>query len=154
MKFTLVDNIQKDKTLSLILKGLVVFIFFYLIADILVMKSQLGITIDALKTTLFGNEEEFLEPITEGALLELWHTQIFFIMMILLTLNAIFIRLAKRKRVLLTNILMLSAITSLIALPLSYYISELFVSIYLVSFFIWHILAIWMSIFSLWKLRA
>lgn len=154
MKFTLIKNIQKDSAMSLILKGFLVFIFLYLIADVLVMKSGFGITIDTITTTLFGNEEEYIDPINESGFLEFWHTQIFFMMMILLTLNAIFIRVANRSRIINTNILMMSAITSLISIVLAYYISDTFVYVYMYSFYTWHIMALYMIVYSFWKLRA
>ncbi|QOY53046.1 hypothetical protein [Candidatus Sulfurimonas baltica] len=154
MKFTLVKNIQKDSAMSLILKGFLIFIFLYLIADVLVMKSSFGISIETINTTLFGNEETYADPLTESAFLEFWHTQIFFIMMILLTLNAIFIRVAKRSRVIITNMLMISAIASLISLPLAFYASTIFVNIYLVTFFTWHLVAAYMVSYSFWKLHA
>ena len=154
MKFTLVNNIQKDSAMSLILKGFLIFILLYLIADILVMKSSFGISVETITTTLFGNEEEYIDPINEAAFLELWHTQIFFIMMILLTLNAIFIRVAKRSRVILTNILMINAVVSLISLPLAFYMSNFFVNLYITTYFIWHAMAAYMIFYSFWKLNA
>ena len=154
MKFTLVKNIQKDSAMSLILKGFLVFILLYLVSDILVMNSSFGITVDTITTTLFGNEEEYIDPINEASFLEFWHTQIFFVMMILLTLNAIFIRVANRSRVINTNILMISAITSLISLVLAYYVSNFFVNVYMWSYFIWHAMAAYMIVYSFWKLRA
>ena len=154
MKFTLVKNIQKDSAMSLILKGFLLFILLYLIADVLVMNSSFGITVDTITTTLFGNEDEYIDPINEASFLEFWHTQIFFVMMILLTLNAIFIRVANRSRVINTNILMISAITSLISLVLAFYVSNFFINVYMWSYFIWHTMAIYMIIYSFWKLRA
>ena len=154
MKFTLVKNIQKDSAMSLILKGFLLFILLYLIADVLVMNSSFGITVDTITTTLFGNEDEYIDPINEASFLEFWHTQIFFVMMILLTLNAIFIRVANRSRVINTNILMISAITSLISLVLAFYVSNFFVNIYMWSYFIWHTMAVYMIVYSFWKLRA
>ena len=154
MKFTLIKNIQKDSAMSLILKGFLLFILLYLIADVLVMNSSFGITVDTITTTLFGNEEEYIDPINEASFLEFWHTQIFFVMMILLTLNAIFIRVANRSRVINTNILMISAITSLISLVLAFYVSNFFINVYMWSYFIWHTMAIYMIIYSFWKLRA
>lgn len=154
MKFTLVKNIQKDSAMSLILKGFLLFILLYLIADVLVMNSSFGITVDTITTTLFGNEDEYIDPINEASFLEFWHTQIFFVMMILLTLNAIFIRVANRSRVINTNILMISAITSLISLVLAFYVSNFFVNIYMWSYFIWHAMAVYMIVYSFWKLRA
>ena len=154
MKFTIIKNLQKDSAMSLILKGFLVFILLYLAADILVMKSSFGISADVINTTLFGNEEEYIDPISEASFLEFWHTQIFFIMMVLLTLSAIFIRVAKRSRIILTNILMISAITSLITLPLAYYMSNFYVNVYVATYFIWHIMAIYMIFYSFWKLNA
>jgi len=154
VKFTLVKNIQKDSAMSLVLKGFLVFILFYLVSDILVMNSSFGITVDTITTTLFGNEEEYIDPINEAAFLEFWHTQIFFVMMVLLTLNAIFIRVANRSRVINTNILMISAITSLISIVLAYYVSDFFVNVYMWSYFIWHGMAAYMIVYSFWKLRA
>ena len=154
MKFTLIKNIQKDSAMSLILKGFLLFILLYLIADVLVMNSSFGITVDTITTTLFGNEEEYIDPINEASFLEFWHTQIFFVMMVLLTLNAIFIRVANRSRVINTNILMISAITSLISIVLAYYVSDFFVNVYIWSYFIWHTMALYMIVYSFWKLRA
>lgn len=154
MKFTLVNNLQKDSAMSLVLKGFLIFILLYLSADILVMKSSFGISTQTINTTLFGNEEAYVDAISEASFLEFWHTQIFFIMMILLTLSAIFIRVAKRSRMIITNILMISAVTSLISLPLAFYMSDLFVNIYIAAFFIWHLMAIYMVFYSFWRLNA
>jgi len=154
VKFTLINNIQKDEAMSLILKGFLVFILLYLISDILVMNSNFGISIESVNITLFGDEDEYIDPLNEAAFLEFWHTQIFFIMMILLTLNTIFIRVAKRSRNTLTNLLMISALASLIFLPLAFYISASFVALYIMTFFTWHIVAIYMIFYSFWKLNA
>ncbi len=154
MKFTLINNIQNDKAMSLILKGFLIFMLLYLISDMLVMNSNFGISIDSVTTTLLGNEEEYIDPMNEAAFLEFWHTQIFFIMMILLTLNAVFIRVANRSRNILTNLLMISALLSLIFLPLAFYTSASFVLLYIITFFLWHIVAIYMIFYSFWKLNA
>lgn len=154
MKFTLVNNLQKESAMSLVLKGFLIFILLYLSSDILVMKSSFGISVQTINTTLFGNEDAYIDAISEASFLEFWHTQIFFIMMVLLTLSAVFIRVAKRSRMILTNILMISAISSLISLPLAFYMSKLFINIYVVTFFIWHIMAIYMVFYSFWKLNA
>ncbi|MFA5232937.1 MAG: hypothetical protein WC390_00935 [Sulfurimonas sp.] len=154
MKFTVIKNLQKDSAMSLILKGFLFFILLYIVSDIFVMKESFGISAEALHSTLFGNEEAYIDPINEASFLEFWHTQIFFIMMILLTLSAVFIRVAKRSRNILTNILMISAIASLVSLPLAYYTSKFFINIYVISYFLWHLVAIYMIFYSFWKLNA
>ncbi len=154
MKFTVIKNLQKDSAMSLILKGFLFFILLYILSDIFVMKSSFGISVEAVSSTLFGNEEAYIDPINESSFLEFWHTQIFFIMMILLTLSAVFIRVAKRSRTILTNALMITALASLISLPLAFYISKFFMDIYVITYFIWHIVAIYMIFYSFWKLNA
>lgn len=154
MKFTVIKNLQKDSAMSLILKGFLLFILLYIVSDIFVMKESFGISAEALHSTLFGNEEAYIDPINEASFLEFWHTQIFFIMMILLTLCAIFIRVAKRSRNILTNALMISALVSLVSLPLAYYVWAIFLHVYIVTYFLWHIIAIYMIFYSFWKLNA
>lgn len=154
MKFTVIKNIQKNTPMSLILRGFLVFILLYLISDILVLKSSFGITFDSVNTTLLGNEELYIDAMNEASFLEFWHTQIFFIMMILLTLSSIFIRVASRRRVIITNTLMISAITSLISLALAFYFSNIFTYIYVVTYFLWHGVALYMISYALWKLNA
>ncbi|MFT7004749.1 MAG: hypothetical protein ACJAWW_002114 [Sulfurimonas sp.] len=154
MKFTLIKDIKKDKAMSLILTGFLSFILLYIISDIIVKYFGFGISVDALKSTLFGNEDEFIDPLTKASFLEFWHIEIFFMMMILLTLSAVFIRLANKSRVLVTNILMISSITSLITIALTYFVSDMFIYIYVLTFFIWHLSAIYMILYSFWKLYA
>lgn len=154
MKFTLINNIKKDNAMRLILTGFLSFILLYIISDILVKYFSFGISVDAVSITLFGNADEFIDPITKSSFLEFWHTEIFFMMMLLLTLSAVFIRLANRSRTLMTNTLMISAITSLVAIALAYFISAIFVYIYVITFFIWHLSAIYMILYSFWKLYA
>ena len=154
MKFTVIKNLQKDSAMSLILKGFLFFILLYILSDIFVMKSSFGISAEAVNSTLFGNEEAYIDPINESSFLEFWHTQIFFIMMILLTLSAVFIRVAKRSRAILTNALMITALVSLISLPLAFYISKFFIDIYVITYFIWHLVAVYMIFYSFWKLNA
>lgn len=154
MKFTVIKNLQKDSAMSLILKGFLFFILLYIVSDIFVMKSSFGISADAVSSTLFGSEEAYIDPINESSFLEFWHTQIFFIMMILLTLSAVFIRVAKRSRNIITNILMISALISLVSLPFAFYTSKFFIDIYVISYFLWHLVAIYMIFYSFWKLNA
>jgi len=138
--------------MKLILTSFLSFILLYLISDIIVKYYTFGVFPDTIKVTLFGNEEEFIDPITKASFLEFWHVEIFFMMMILLTLSAIFIRLANRSRVVMTNMLMISAIISLITLALSYFTASFFIYIYVFTFFIWHLSSIYMIFYSFWKL--
>jgi len=156
VRFTLVKNLKKDKTMGNILKGLLFGILLYLISDFIVKYFTIGLTLEALSLSLFGNEEEFVDAMSQSVLLEFWHTEIFFIMMILLTLSSIYIRVVSQTKNYKTtlNIVMISALLSLITLPLSFYLSNNFLYIYILTYYIWHIVAIKMSLRSLWYLYA
>ena len=154
MRFTLIKDLKQDSMMRPILTGLLLFTLLYLVSDIFVKSSSFGIYEETIKTTLYGNEDEFLDPLTTSSFLEFWHMEIFFIMMILLTLSAIFIRLsgAKGFNIIIINTVMISALISLVALILSFFVNATFVQLYVLSFFLWHVCAVYMSLYSLIKL--
>jgi hypothetical protein len=138
-----------------LLNGLLIFIFLYIIFDIFVKSHTMGLTFTAVATTLFGNADEFLDPMNKSVFLEFVHMQIFFLMMILLTLSAVFIRLLHQKRntLLIMNVLMLFGLLSPLSLMAAYFYTPEFISIYLFAFFAWHIVAFYMTLASLWELN-
>ncbi len=154
MKFTIIKDLNQDTMMKPILSGLFFFTLLYILSDFFVKYNSFGLFPHAIHLSLFGNEEEFLNPINEASFLEFWHVEIFFIMMIVFTLSTVYIRLsqASRSAIVVVNIIMLSAITSLISLVFSYYFSSNFINIYVVTFFTWHILALFSSLYSLKKL--
>ena len=154
MRFTLIKSLNQDKSMRPILTGLLIFTLFYIISDILVKYSNFGVFPNEVTTTLFGNEDEFIDPLSASSFLEFWHVEIFFIMMILLTLSTVFVRLAKHNtlKIIVLNILMLSALFSLFSLLFAFFISPVFVLAYSILFLTWHMVAMYMIIYSLWKL--
>jgi len=138
-----------------ILSGLLFFTLLYLVSDIFVKNSGFGVFPSAVKLTMFGNEQEFLDPISKASFLEFWHVEIFFIMMIIFTLSAVYIRLSKASKsaIVVVNLMMISAIASLISLPISYFFNPIFINMYVTTFFIWHILALFSSVYSLKRLH-
>lgn len=155
MRFTITNDLKQNPLMRLILMGLIFFILIYLFADIFVKYKNFGISVSMVKLTLFGDEDEFIEPLPEASFLEFIHSEIFFIMMVLFTLSIVFIRVASKSKIdfIIINLTMMAAIVSLITLGLSFYISEIFVYIYIISFFLWHTLSIYISLYTLWKLR-
>lgn len=155
MRFTLIKNIKKDKSLKPMLNGLLIFMLLFLIADILVKESGFGVSPHQISITLFGDEENYIDPLSKSLFLEHIHTETFFIMMLLLTLSAVFNRLHQEKKdaLLYTNMLMASALLSILSLGASYFYSELFIFFYILGFFLWHGFAILMVCNSLWKLN-
>jgi len=138
-----------------LLNGLLLFMALYLVFDFFVKDHTLGLSSMAVTTTLFGNADEFLDPMNESVFLEFIHVQIFFLMMILITLSAVFIRLLHHKKntILVINILMFFALLSPLTLIAVYFYFPSLVSIYLLCFFSWHLLALYMALSSLWELN-
>lgn len=114
----------------------------------------MGLTPSHLAQTLYGDEEAYVEAVSEHFLLELMHSDIFFMMMTLLTLSAIYARLCQNKTIRIVNInaTMITALLTIIFLPLAYYYSSHFILAYIISFYAWHILAIFMVFASLFYL--
>jgi len=138
-----------------LLNALLLFIFIYIIFDIFVKSHTMGLSFAQVNTTLFGNADEFLDPMNKAVFLEFIHTQIFFIMMLLLTLCAIFIRLLHHKQntLLLMNLLMLCGLLAPLMLFGAYFYTPKFIPIYLFAFFSWHFIAFYMTLASLWELN-
>lgn len=154
MRFTLLKNLQRESLMKNILSGLLLFIFLYVLSDIFVKQSTLGLSVESINTTLFGNEEEFLDPMNKAYFLEFWHMEIFFMMMALLTLSAVFIRIASinKRNTFVLHAVMIFALSDLLCIAASYFFSSVFVLPYIISFFLWHLLALYMIVSSLWGL--
>ena len=137
-----------------ILSALLLFTLLHILSDILVKYVNFGIFPDAINVTLFGDEEQYIDPLSTSAFLEFWHMEIFFIMMILLTLSAVFVRVSKddTSKTILLSALMISALFSLISLVLAFFVAKIFVLIYSILFFVWHTIAVYMILYSLGKL--
>jgi len=154
VRFTLNNDLQSNRLLNTLLTGLMLFILLFLGFDLLTKSEQIGLSYDAMHTTLFGNEEAFIDPLPFSSLLEIVHTDTFFAMMLLLTLGAVYGRVgrAKKTKVILVNITMTSALLSIIAPLAAYYLTALFLWLWLIALFTWHGGALLMALISLWRL--
>lgn len=154
MRFTLLKDLKQDRVMRPVLTGLLLFCILYLLSDLLVKQSSFGLLPQKIFLTLYGNEEEFVDPISEASLLEFWHTDIFFVMMLLFTLSTVCIRLCNASKLSLigVNVMLLSALLSLSALPLAYYFSQSFVYLYAAGSLLWHLTALLGALFSLKRL--
>ena len=154
MRFTIIKDLKKNTVMTSLLKGMLSFFIIYLFSDVFVKQNTLGLFVSEITLSLFGNEEQFIDPMTKASFLEFIHGEIFFLMMLLLTLNAVFIRVFQNTKysLVMTNVLLLSALISLTALFASYFLSKSFISLYVITFFLWHFFALEMSLHSLWRL--
>lgn len=154
MKFTLVKDLRGNTLLRPLLGGLLFFILLFLSADIVLKNDHIGLSVTALSATLYGDEAQYLEPVTFHFILELLHSDIFFMMMTLLTLSAIYARLCAkhRLRLIMINITMLGALFDIVLLMCAYFLGSIYIPLWLASFWLWHAGALFMAIVSLWNL--
>lgn len=156
MRFTLVKDLRSDPLMRPLLSGLLLFAGTFLVADILLKRDHIGLDTATLSATLYGDEEAFVEPVTEHFVLELLHSDIFFMMMTLLTLSAVYARLCPLKRVAVAviNIAMIAAIADVVLLALAYYAGSAYILPWLGAFWTWHVGALFMALASLLYLNA
>lgn len=154
MKFTLIKELKSDALMRPLLTGLLLFMLLFLVSDLLSKNLEIGLTLDAATATLFGNEEEFIDPLSTKALLEILHADLFFMMMLLLTLSAVYGRVGPGTRFshTLLHSVNLFALASVLLLPLIVYTALPLLTLWLVAVWGWHLLAFGISLQSLYRL--
>lgn len=155
MKFTLNNDLHTKRLIRALVGGLLVFILLFLGFDLLFKGMHYGADYGSVHTVIFGNEDEFIDPISFAALLEGIHADTFFAMMTLLTVVAVYARVveSRLRRVVLINITMISALCAVVAPLMAYYLSELFIWLWLVSVAAWHLCAAIMSLEALLRVH-
>lgn len=154
MRFTLIKDIRGDALMRPLLGGLLAFFLLFLTFDVIQKNEMIGLSPAAAAATLYGDEETFTEAITFSGLLEIIHGDTFFAMMALLTLSAVYARLADstRRRLLFINAAMLGAFFSLLSLLGAYYLGTPLLYGWIALFLLWHLSAFLMAAESLWRL--
>jgi hypothetical protein len=151
MKFTVIKDLRKDRIMRPILSSALLFGMLFIVADLFVKHNGFGITPTAIKMSVLGDEEQFLDPLGKNVFLEFWHVEIFSIMMVCFIVSTIYIRLSNgsKKALFIVNVMLISAILSLVFLPLLYFLSSSFIYPYLFTFYTWHLCAFFASAVSL-----
>ncbi len=149
MKFLISKNLRNNPFLKSLILGLLVFIIIFLLLDITLYHVQIGLSFDKAIASILGDEEEFIEPILFDTLLIMIHSNLFFSMLLLLILSAIWVRLWELKSKLLLHLLFILAIITPLFLLLGYFYGSFVVKIWVILFLLWHFLAIFMSVESI-----
>ena len=154
MRFTLIKDLSKHTQMRALLLGMLLFISLFLIVDVLIKDELIGLNVAQVSTTLYGDEEEFIEAINESVLLSMIHSDLFFMMMSLTLLSAIYTRLVGGSKLTnrLISTLFLGALMSLAFLLFAFYFKSFFVQLYLGAFYIWHGVALLFAFVSIKKL--
>lgn len=147
MKFLVTKELEQNRLLSLQVLWLTAILTLFLFSDMVLHHYQVGLTPTLALETILGNEEAFLEPILFSALLERIHIDIFISMLTLMLLVVIYIRLSKERKNTMIHVSFISAILAPISLLLGYFYGEIFIFVWLGLFVVWHLSALYFSLF-------
>ncbi len=156
MKFLLNKDLEHSSLLKNLMAGVVFALFFYFILDVVLHGYLVGLDVPTLSTTLFGNPDEFIEPILIDTLLLQIHIDLFMALFSILIVASIYIRLYSKNMMTkwLVHALFILGLFTPILLMVAYFTNVWFVTIWLVTFIFGHLLAMWMSLLSLKRLLS
>ncbi len=154
MKFLVTKDLAHTKLLAYLMGSVVIAILLYVILDVVMHSYVIGADVVSIKSTLYGNAESFEEPILIDSLLLQVHIDLFMTLFALLILSSIYIRLYSDTPSVKTMVhsMFLLGIISPIFLLIAYFWVELFVYLWLVTFYLWHIMAFIISLMVLKRL--
>ncbi|NOR56228.1 MAG: hypothetical protein GQ531_08475 [Sulfurovum sp.] len=145
MKFLVTKELGQNKLLRLQVLWLTAILTLFLFTDLVLHHYQVGLTPTLAVEQILGNEEAFIEPILLSVLLENIHIDLFISMITLMLLVVIFMRVAHDAKTKLIHLAFLSAIMAPIALLLGYFYAEVFISLWIGLFILWHLCALYFA---------
>ena len=154
MKFLVTKDLAHSTLLTYLMGSVVFVILLYLGFDTVLHAYAIGLDLDSVSVTLFGDVENFVEPILIDSLLLQVHIDLFMTLFALLILSSIYIRLYSEKGMTkwVVHVLFILGMLAPAALLLAYFVSESFTAMWLISFVLWHVLASIVAIIILKKL--
>jgi hypothetical protein len=144
-------ELHSNALLKLLMLFLIGTLMLFLISDLLLHHYQIGLTISQAEETIMGNEENFSDPMLFDTLLEHLHIDILSSMITLMLLAVILIRLERETKQYTIHLSFLSAIFSHITFIASFYFS-IAIPLWIGFFLLWHGVAFYMAINSMWRL--
>lgn len=154
MKFLVTKDLEHSKLLSNLMGSVVFAILLYLGFDVLLHAYVIGLDMESISATLFGDLENFVEPILIDSLLLQIHIDLFMTLFAIMILASIYIRLYSSKGATrwVVHLLFILGMLAPAALLLAYFVSESFTFIWLLSFLLWHLLGSIVGLMILKKL--
>jgi len=154
MKFLLNKDLEYSTLIKNLMAGVIFALFFFFFLDIGLHAYVLGLDVSTLSTTLFGNPDEFIEPILIDTLLLQVHIDLFTALFSLMIVASIYIRFHSQKVMTkwLVHALFLLGLLAPVLLMIAYFTNVWFATIWLVTFILGHLLAMWMSLLILKRL--
>lgn len=154
MKFLVTKDMGHSTLLTYLMGSVVVAILLYVGLDTVLHAYVIGLDMHSISVTLFGDAENFVEPILIDSLLLQVHIDLFMTLFAILILSSIYIRLYAEKVMTkwVVHLLFIMGMLAPAALLLAYFVSASFAAIWLISFVLWHLLACIVSLMILKKL--
>ena len=154
MKFLVTKDLVHSTLLSYLMGSVVFMILLYLGLDIVLHAYSIGLDKQSLQATLFGDVENFVEPILIDSLLLQVHIDLFMTLFAILILSAIYIRLYSNEVMTkwLVHLLFILGMLAPVMLILAYLVGTFFAAMWLISFVLWHVLASIVGVMILRKL--
>jgi len=156
MKFLVNKDLAHSRLLNYLMGSVVFAILLYLGLDLVLHAYVIGLDIHSISVTLFGDAENFVEPILIDSLLLQVHIDLFMTLFAILILASIYIRLYSSKVTTkwIVHLLFIMGMLAPVTLILAYFVSPLFTAMWLISFVLWHVLACMVAIMILKKLLS
>ena len=154
MKFLVTKDLAHSTLLSYLMGSVVFAILLYLGFDMVLHAYVIGLDMQSASVTLFGDVENFVEPVLIDSLLLQVHIDLFMTLFALLILSSIYIRLYSDKVMTkwVVHLLFSLGILAPVTLLLAYFVSASFTAMWLISFVLWHVLASIVALMILKKL--
>jgi len=154
MKFLISKSLHDNPNFILLLGFYSFLLLFYFIGDLFYLGHFFGTTTQTVLSTIQGNEEEFLEPLSLMSLLEHLHIALFLGIMALFTTMAIVLRLnltKGHKRIIIT-LSMGALLLESLALLGTYFFNENFVYLFFYGTITWHLVGVYALLLALKEL--
>lgn len=154
MKFLVTKDLEHSTLLTYLMSAVVFAILLYLGFDAVLHAYVIGSDIQSISLTLFGDAENFVEPVLIDALLLQVHIDLFMTLFAMLILSSIYIRLYSSKAMSkwIVHLLFVFGMMAPITLLFAYFVGALFVPVWLIAFVLWHVMAFMVGIIILKKL--
>lgn len=154
MKFLVTKDMGYSTLLTYLMGSVVVAILLYVGLDTVLHAYVIGLDMHSISVTLFGDAENFVEPVLIDSLLLQVHIDLFMTLFAILILSSIYIRLYAEKVMTkwVVHLLFIMGMLAPAALLLAYFVSASFALMWLMSFILWHLLAAIVAIMILKKL--
>lgn len=148
MKFVISKDLEHSTLLNTLMTGVSAALFFYLLFDVILHGLLIGSDVSTISSTLYGNAEEFIEPILLDTLLLQVHIDLFMSLFTLMILSTMYIRLFSEEKTTkwLIHLMFIIGLATPLMLLVAYMGTLFFVYVWIFSLLAGHLLAIFFAL--------